>query len=169
MNGAVTLRPMTAEMYHAYFKEYQNDPDLYIDKSKFTPYLYVPEGVDRYIQRQIDLHRLCFAIMFGGEMAGEIILKNIEPSKCATLSISMKNAAYKDRGIGTQAERLAIDYVFGELDIPILYADTIVSNTRSQHVLEKVGFLYLRTEGDFKYYCIERKRFLKNENAPGSE
>ena len=156
MNETVTLRPMTAEMYHAYYKEYQNDPDLYLDKSKFTPYLYVPEVVDRYIQRQIDLLRICFAIMVGDEMAGEIILKNIEPRKCATLSISMKNAAYTDRGIGTQAERLAIDYVFRELDIPILYADTILTNARSQHVLEKAGFRYLRTEGDFKYYCIER-------------
>lgn len=158
MNGTVTLRPMTAEMYHAYYREYQNDPDLYVDKSKCAPYLYVPEGVDRYIQRQIDLHRICFAIMLGDEMAGEIILKNVEPRKCATLSISMKNAAYKDRGIGTKAERLAVDYVFRELDIPVLYADTLLTNTRSQHVLEKVGFRYLRTEGDFKYYCIERDK-----------
>ncbi len=156
MSGEVTLRPMTAEMYHAYYKEYQNDPDLSIDQSKFTPYIYVPEGVDRYIQRQIDRNRRCFAIMLEDEMAGEIILKNVEPRKRATLSISMKNAAYKDRGIGTQAERLAIDYVFRELDIPVLFADTILTNARSQHVLEKVGFRYLRTEGDFKYYCIER-------------
>ena len=156
MNGAVSLQPMTAEMYHAYYKEYQNDPDLCTDKSKCAPYLYVPESVDRNIRRQRDLHRLCFAIMLGEEMAGELILKNIEPRKCATLSISMRNAAYKDRGIGTQAERLAVDYVFHELDIPILYADTLLTNTRSQHVLEKVGFRYLRTEGDFKYYCIER-------------
>lgn len=156
VHEVITLQPMTAEMYHAYYKEYQNDPDLYTDKSKFTPYRYVPEGIDRYIQRQRDLHRLCFAIMLGEDIAGEIILKNIEPRKCATLSISMKNAAYKDRGIGTQAERLAVEYVFRELDIPILYADTLLTNTRSQHVLEKVGFRYLRTEGEFKYYCIER-------------
>ena len=158
MNGTVSLQPMTAEMYHAFYREYQNDPDLYLDKSQCAPYIYVPEGVDRYIQRQNDLHRICFAIMLGDEMAGEVIIKNIEPRKCATLSISMKNAAYKDRGIGTQAERLAIDYVFRVLDIPILYADTILTNARSQHVLEKVGFRYIRTEGDFRYYCIERDK-----------
>ena len=32
MNTGVYLLPMTAEMYHEYFKEYQNDLDLYIDK-----------------------------------------------------------------------------------------------------------------------------------------
>lgn len=30
----------------------------------------------------------------------------------------MKNSGYKDRGIGTQAEKLAVRYVFNELDIP---------------------------------------------------
>ena len=38
----------------------------------------------------------------------------------------------------------------------MLYADALVTNTRSQHVLEKVGFRLLRIEGDFKYYALER-------------
>ena len=113
--------------------------------------------VDQYIQRQRDQNRKCFAVMVGTEMAGEVILKNIEPGKCATLGICMKNDQYKNRGFGTQAERLAIDYVFRELDIPVLYADSLLTNTRSQHVLEKVGFRLLRVEGDFKYYRIERE------------
>ena len=156
MEHAVTLKPMTAEMYHAYLREYENDPDLYIDKSKFAPYVYSPELADRYIQRQADLGRKWFAIMHGDEAVGEVILKHIEPGKSATLGICMKNAGCKDRGFGTQAERLAIDYAFRDLDVPVLYADSILSNTRSQHVLEKVGFRLLRVEGDFKYYCIER-------------
>lgn len=48
------------------------------------------------------------------------------------------------------------DY-FRVLDIPVLYADTLVTNTRSRHVLEKVGFRLLREEGDFKYYSIRRE------------
>mgnify|MGYP002625353855 CR=1 FL=1 len=160
MNETVTLVPMTADLYHAYAKDYQNDPDLYTDKSKYTPYVYDKETADRYIQRQIDRKRIFFAIMAGGEPVGELILKNIEPHVSATLGITMKNAAYKDRGFGTQAERLAIDYVFHTLDIPVLYADAILSNTRSQHVLEKVGFRLIKTEGDFKYYRIERNKLL---------
>ena len=68
---------MTAEMYHEYFKEYQNDLDLYIDKSTYQTYTYEEEKVNRYIQRQIDLKRKVFAIMFNGEMVGEIVIKNI--------------------------------------------------------------------------------------------
>jgi len=156
MNTGVYLLPMTPEMYHEYFKEYQNDLDLYIDKSAYVPYTYDEEKVNRYIQRQIDLNRKVFAIMHHDEMVGEVVIKNIEEQQCATLGIAMKNAQYKDRGFGTKAEQLAIQYVFHELDIPVLYADSILSNTRSQHVLEKVGFTFIKEEGDFKYYRMER-------------
>ena len=156
MNEEIYLLPMTAQMYHEYFKEYQNDLDLYIDKGAYTAYSYEEEKVNQYIQRQVDLKRKVFAIMFGNEMVGELVIKNIEEHKCATLGLAMKSTKYKDRGFGTKAEQLAIDYVFHELDIPILYADAILSNKRSQHVLEKVGFRLIKEEGDFKYYCMER-------------
>ena len=41
--------------------------------------------------------------------------------------------------------------------IPVLYADTILTNKRSQHVLEKIGFEFIKQEGDFRYYCISRR------------
>ena len=70
----------------------------------------------------------------------------------------MKNSKYKDRGFGTKAEQLAIEYVFHELDIPVLYADVILSNKRSQHVLEKLGFQLTGEDERFKYYRIDRKK-----------
>ncbi|WP_051205671.1 GNAT family N-acetyltransferase [Butyrivibrio sp. FC2001] len=152
----IQLIAMTPEMYHSYFKEYENDPDLWLDKMKYTPYEYSEEKVNKYIQRQKNLNRRTLAIMCGGEIVGEVIIKNIEEHKCATLGICLKNAKYKDQGIGTQAERLAVRYVFKELDIPVLYADSIQPNTRSQHVLEKVGFKYVNEDADFKYYRIDR-------------
>ncbi|MBP5236800.1 MAG: GNAT family N-acetyltransferase [Clostridia bacterium] len=54
------------------------------------------------------------------------------------------------------AEKRAVRYVFHELDIPALYADTIQTNLRSQHVLEKAGFSFMREDEDFKYYRIDR-------------
>ena len=156
MNTGVYLLPMTADMYHAYFKEYQNDLDLYIDKTAYTPYIYDKDKVDRYIRRQQDLNRKVLAIMVGDEIVGEIVIKNIIAQQSATMGLALKNTKYKDRGFGTQAERLAIQYVFNELDIPVLFADSILSNTRSQHVLEKVGFQYISKDNNFKYYRIDR-------------
>ena len=169
MTETVSLKPFTPEMYHAYYREYRNDPELYIDKSQCKPFVYSPEWVDRYIRRQTELNRRCFAIMHGGEMVGEVILKNIEPGKSAALGICMKNDACKNRGFGTRAERLAIDYVFRQLDIPVLYADSIRTNTRSQHVLEKVGFCLLREEGDFKYYRIDRPEAPERQKLDSPE
>ena len=153
----IKLVPMTAEMYRSFLREYENDPDLYLPGQEYVPYEYSEQKVAKYIQRQQDLKRIPFAIMYDDDIVGEIIIKNIEQHTCATLSIALKNAQYKDCGIGTQAEQLAIQYVFDELDIPTLYADTIQTNGRSQYVLEKAGFTLIREEQDFKYYRIDRK------------
>ena len=104
MNAEITLKPMTPEMYHTFFKEYQNDMDLYLDKNDFLEYCYDKAKVDAYIQKQIDLKRLSFAIMYRDEMVGELKIYDIVAGKSATLGITMKNKNYKDRGFGTQAE-----------------------------------------------------------------
>ena len=95
--------------------------------------------------------------LYGEEMVGELKIYDIEPGKSASLGITMKNSKYKDRGFGTRAEQLAIEYVFYELDIPVLYADSILTNTRSQHVLEKVGFQFVYADEERKHYQISRK------------
>lgn len=154
----IYLKPMSYEMYHKFFKEYENDMDLYLDKKDYYTYRYDKENVDRYIQKQVDLKRIPFAIMYGDEIVGELKLYNIETHTSAALGITMKNKEYKDRGFGTQAEKMAIDYVFHELDIPVLYADSILTNTRSQHVLEKVGFQLINQDEKRKHYKIVRSR-----------
>lgn len=152
----IKLIPMTADMYRCFFKEFENDPDLFLPGQTYFSYIYSEDKVDKYIQRQKDLKRIALAIICDDEIVGEIIIKNIEDHKCATIGLTLKNAKYKDHGIGTAAERLAVRFVFDELDIPTLYADTIQTNTRSQHVLEKVGFVFMREDKDFKYYRIDR-------------
>lgn len=152
----IRLAPMTDEMYHRYLKEYENDPDLFLKDQPYFSHTYSKEKAEQYIQRQKDLNRVPLAILCDDEIVGEIVIKNIEARKCATMGLALKNAKYKDRGIGTEAERLAVRFVFDELDIPTLYADTIQTNTRSQHVLEKVGFVFLREDENFKYYRINR-------------
>ncbi len=155
-NARIRLLPMTAEKYHSFFSEYENDPDLYLPGQEYTHYEYSEEKVSKYIQKQKDLGRIPLAVLYDDEIVGEILIKNIEPHKCATMSIVLKNAKYKDHGIGTLAEQLAVQYVFNDLNIPTLYADTTRTNSRSQHVLEKVGFMLIRKDENFNYYRIDR-------------
>jgi len=72
MEEEILLKPMTAEMYHEFFQEYQNDLDLYLNEDEFFEYVYDESKVDAYIQRQIDLKRLPFAIMLGNDIGFEI-------------------------------------------------------------------------------------------------
>ena len=148
----VTLVPMTREMYHAYFRQYENDPDLYPDKSEYRHYEYSFENVEKYIQKQKDRHRLPFAVMDGDEPVGEIVIRDIRERESASFGIAMKNTAYKDRGYGTAAEKALLEYIFFVLDIPDVYAEAVLTNTRSRHVMEKAGFVFTHQDEKYAYY-----------------
>lgn len=47
--------------------------------------------------------------------------------------------------------------LFDELGMTAVNADTVQKNTRSQHILEKVGFRLTGEDEMFKYYRIERQ------------
>lgn len=152
----IFLRPMTPSMYHEFFKEYENDLDLYLDKEKYVEYVYGEENVEKYIQKQFDLKRISLAVVSDDEIIGEILIKNIQDNS-ATIGITMKNSKCKGKGYGTVAEKLVVEYIFNQLNIATVYADTVVTNTRSQHVLEKVGFKRIRSDDEFIYYKIEKQ------------
>lgn len=156
MNNDVLLIPMTDDMYHSFFKEFENDIDIYLNKDDYREYQYSKENVDKYIQRQRSLNRICLAVILDNEIVGEVKIYDIESNRSAVLGIALKNTKYKGRGIGTKAETLAVDYVFNVLDIPELYAGSIITNTRSQRVLEKVGFKLIGESNDRKHYKITK-------------
>ena len=163
VTDSIRLVPMTDDMYRVFFKEYENDPDMCRPGQAYEPFRYSEERVSRYILRQKDRNRVPLAILCGEEIAGEIILKNIEPHACADLSITLKNDGYKGRGIGTKALCDAVRYAFTELDLFELYADALKTNMRSRHVLEKTGFLQIREDAEFVYYRIGRNETNQEE------
>lgn len=153
----IELKKMTRELCHELYKGWSNDASIYMDMSLFKPYSYNKASVGRYFDSKNEPSRIIFAIMLDGKPIGELQLKQIDLEKAeCTLSIHMQNDAVKDKGYGTQAEQLAVKYAFDELGMVAVNADTIMKNTRSQHVLEKVGFHLIGEDGTFKYYRIER-------------
>ncbi len=149
----IALCIMTRELCHELYKGWENDPAIYMDMDQFAPYQYDETAVNRYFDSRQDPSRVLFAIMKDGKPIGELQLKriNYEDREC-TLSIHMQNDGVKGHGYGTCAERLALRYAFDVLGMAVVNADTVVKNTRSQHVLEKVGFQYIRETDGFKYY-----------------
>ncbi|MBR3018203.1 MAG: GNAT family N-acetyltransferase [Clostridia bacterium] len=153
----IKLQIMTRPLCHALFQAWKNDPAIYADMSKFTPYRYDPERVNRYFDRLQEPNRVVFAVMLGERPIGEAQLKRIdrERGECV-LSIHLQNDAVKGKGYGTAAERLAVRYAFDTLGMRAVLADCVRKNTRSRHVLEKVGFRRTGEEGDFFLFRCER-------------
>ena len=149
----VTLRPMTREMCHGFYREFQNDPAI----GHYYDYVYSVETVDAYFDRNNTPDRKLFAILAEGKIVGEIKLKDIdfEKRECS-MGIHLQNDSVKGKGYGTQAERLILRYAFEELGMDTVKADAALKNTRSQHVLEKVGFRYTHEDETFKYYRCDR-------------
>ena len=144
---------MTREMCHEFYRDFQNDPSI----GHYYEYIYTPEIVDRYFDRNTVSDRKLFAILVEGKIVGECKLKNIDPQKReCSMGIHLQNDAVKEKGYGTQAERLILQYAFDVMDMIVVNADAALKNTRSQHVLEKVGFRYTHEDDTFKYYRYER-------------
>lgn len=154
--GKVTLCPMTREMCHEFYKGFQNDPAI----GHYYEYIYTPEIADRYFDTNAVPDRKMFAIFVDGQIVGECKLKYIDFDKLeCSMGIHLRDDSVKEKGYGTQAERLILQYAFEKLEMVAVNADAALKNTRSQHVLEKVGFRYIREDDTFKYYRCERAQY----------
>ena len=149
----IRLCEMTNELARQYYKGFEMDPDLFMDMSKFQPYVYTAEKCDEIVDRYRRMGRVYLAVMLDNEPIGEVILKNIDQERqCCTLGIHMQNDSVKNKGYGTQAEILALQYAFKILHLKTIFADAIHKNKRSQHVLCKVGFTETHRDDTFVYY-----------------
>lgn len=152
----ISVKTMTESLVHEYFKGFETDPCLYDDPSNYQPYTYSKEKVDEYWNKAIsDSTRKNFLIMMDGSPIGEIILKHIDlTDKSCELSIHMQKDEYKNKGYGTEAEKLIVRYAFSRFGVEKIKANVILNNVRSQHVLEKAGFVQTNKDDKFVYYEI---------------
>lgn len=145
----VKLMPYTLERCHEVYKSYEPDPMMTYDGFRYSK-----DKIDGYYVRKVqDPTRCFFAIVYLESVVGEIQLKYIDAKeKCGTLSIIIARDMYKNMGIGKEAIRLMLVYASNNLGLEKVYADAIHRNSRSQHVLEGVGFKLIRTDEVLKYY-----------------
>ncbi len=152
----VSLCPMTREMCHIFYKGFQNDPAIFMDMTQFKEYEYIQKKVDRYFEANTIPSRRLFAILVDGQIVGECKLKSIDFDKReCSMGIHLLNDSVKGKGYGTAAERMLLQYAIEELGMVAVNADAVLKNTRSQYVMEKVGFRYIREDETFRYYRYE--------------
>lgn len=151
------LIPWTRELCHKFYKNFENDPDIFVDMNAFSKYRYNRQKVNRYFDENQKKSRIVLYLMKGEQPIGEVKIKEIDyQKKECSLGIHMQNESVKGKGFGTKAEKLALQYAFGQLGLQTVRADVLLKNKRSQHILEKVGFVEEREDDEFRYYQYKR-------------
>lgn len=153
----ICLTPMTKALARRYYEGYIQDPALLTEGQQYQLYHYSADHADATVEKHRKLGRVYLAVMLDNEPIGEIILKNIDQEhKHCTLSISLQCDTVKNKGYGTAAEILALHYAFHDLNMDTVFADTVLKNTRSQHVLKKVGFVETNRDDTFIFYRCDK-------------
>jgi RimJ/RimL family protein N-acetyltransferase len=109
----------------------------------------VPENLTRLRRRyeagEFDItdRFLLLVIEAEGTLIGAMVLKNEEnlPSRSATFGIIIGDRGYLDRGYGTEASTLLLDYAFAVLGYHKINLDFFEYNARAQAMYEKLGFV----------------------------
>ena len=93
--------------------------------------------------RLIGDDRSFLAVEAGGECAGWVNWRTIPRSSTFVIGIALF-PDHRGHGVGTEAQRQLVAYLFGTTPVHRLQADTEVGNVAEQKCLEAVGF---RREG----------------------
>ncbi|MBO1415261.1 GNAT family N-acetyltransferase [Streptomyces sp. FH025] len=137
----VSLRPI-AEADLPAFSELVNDPEA---MGEFQWYGW--RDPDRFRRRWAEHGLLSdeqwvFAVTVGGEFLGFVAAtrKDVRPTaRYWSIGVQLLPGA-RGRGIGTEAQRLLVDYLFAHTPVMRVEADTETGNLAEQRVLEKLGF-----------------------------
>ena len=109
------------------------------------PYPYTEEDALFYINSCINADKdkqFCFAIVYDNEVVGSIGVFRQDNIHNRTAEMGYYiDENYWGKGIGTQAVKLAVEYVFANSDIVRIYAEPFAENIGSCRILEKNGFV----------------------------
>jgi RimJ/RimL family protein N-acetyltransferase len=140
----VRLRPLERADLPRY-QELFSDPEINL----FYGGLGLPENLAR-LQRQYDAGEydttdrfVLLVIEAEGTLIGTMSLRNTEnlPSRSATFGIIIGDPGYLDRGYGTEASMLLLDYAFAVLGYHKVNLDLFEYNARALAMYEKLGFV----------------------------
>ena len=137
-----------------------NDKEVY----RYTlriPYPYKPSDAKKWIKycakefKKKNRKELPFAIELYGSVIGAVGFKNIEKHK-AEIGYWL-GRKYWNKGIITEALKLATNFGFRKLKLKRIYAPIFTKNKASARVLEKNGYKF---EGILKKNCFKDEKFF---------
>ena len=158
----LSLAPMNRARMHEYFQRLIPDPSLFLNPAECRPFSYDAAWVDAFFDaRQRRKDCVFFAVLLEGAVIGDVGVKHIDLERASgELTIHLTHDGVKNRGFGTWAERRMLEYAFEHLELQTVTADAVLTNGRSQHVLEKLGFHQSGEDESFRYYQLKREDFI---------
>jgi RimJ/RimL family protein N-acetyltransferase len=157
--GHFVLRPMVAADAASMWADV-HDEEISHFTGTHTDFTY--EQVANWCATRVDQDdRLDLAVAdaVSGDWLGEVVINDWDPDNRACSFRIALSANARNRGIGTEATQLIVDYVFDEIDDPPvnrISLEVYDFNPRGLAVYEKVGFLpegvlrdALRWQGEF--------------------
>lgn len=101
-----------------------------------------------YASRPQQSDRLDLAIVDrqSGELAGEIILNEVDAEQRSANLRILLGPTWQDRGLGTEAVRLLTAYALAEVGLREVTLGVLATNPRAHRVYEKVGYRVVRTQ-----------------------
>ena len=137
----VTLRPLaTTDLDPWYTWECNIELSML---AGWTPLLAITAFKQKFEQRinEPKADMKYFALDHHSQFVGVLQLAEIDHyEKRAAISIVIGPKELRGRGIGSTALRLLLDYAFTVQGLERVYAEVYGFNTRSQHLMERVGF-----------------------------
>lgn len=96
-----------------------------------------------YGVRTADPDRLDLAVTdrATGELVGEVVLYDGDPSARSCTFRTLIGPAGRDRGLGSEATRLIVGYGFDQVGLHRVQLEVYAHNHRARRVYEKVGFV----------------------------
>ena len=140
----ITLRPVRPDDIDAYLALVQDEEGRRLTGTHASFTREQTEGWIKIIGEREGRVDLAIVPLGADELVGEVVLNQIDPdNRAANLRIGLRSSA-TDRGYGSEAIRLMLDYAFGPLGLHRVSLDVFGFNQRAIHVYEKLGF---RREG----------------------
>ena len=153
----IYLSPRNAEDYEI-FAEWLNDPQVadYIGRSGK---IMTNQGEKEFLEQNNNPEATFSIIDINNDrIVGSVGIESIDHlNRCGTLGIFIGDKDYRDKGYGTEAIRLILEYGFKYLNLKNINLDLVSANARAYKCYQKCGFKeYGRRRGchfiNGKYY-----------------
>ncbi len=169
--NVVYLKKLDPEYAEEYWKDLSN---CSIESMIFTgsQQIFSKSDIDTYLDSiSSDKSRIDFLIFSkeSNKAVGEVVINDIyRNSRSGSMRVSINRKEDFNKGYGSEAIILALNYVFGMLNLHRVELEAFLFNERAIHVYEQIGFKRegIKRDGWFynhKYYDMVTMSILEDE------